>query len=80
MTDRFAIGELSERVTGGNERAMRKLLNDAGADPRLDEYATDPAETVTRDTVIVLFAKRAGDRVGHTLRELLGETMVTATN
>jgi len=73
--DTFTIGELSERVTGGNERAMRKMLNDAGADPRLDEYAIDPEETVTRDLVIRLFARRAGDRVGHKLRELLGETM-----
>jgi len=75
VQERFTIGELSERVTGGNERAMRKMLNDAGADPRLDEYATDPTETVARDLVIVLFARRAGDRVGHKLRELLGETM-----
>ena len=71
----FTIGELSERVTGGNEQAIRKMLNDAGADPRLDEYTTDPAETVTRDLVITLFAKRAGDGVGHRLRVLLGETM-----
>ena len=71
----FTIGALSERVTGGNERAMRKLLNDAGADPRLDEYAIDPEETVTRGLVIRLFVRRAGDRVGHKLRELLGETM-----
>ncbi len=75
MQEHFTIGELSGRVMGGNERAMRKMLNDVGADPRLDEYATDPAETVTRDLVITLFARRASDRVGHKLRELLGETM-----
>lgn len=75
MQERFTIGELSERVTGGNERAMRKLLNDAGANPRLDEYTTDPGETVTRDLVITLAARRAGDRVGRKLGELLEETM-----
>jgi hypothetical protein len=42
--DTFTIGELAERVTSGNERAIRKMLNDAGADPRLEEYTTDPGE------------------------------------
>lgn len=71
MQELFTIGELAEAVTGGNERAMPKLLNDAGA--RLDEYATNPAETVTRDAVVILFALRAGDRVGRKLAEVLGE-------
>ena len=70
----FTIGELSERVTGKNERTIRKMLNDAGADPRLDEYATNPGETVSRDLVVDLFALRAGDIVGRRLRVLLGKT------
>ena len=71
MQESFTIGELAARVTGGNEAAMRKVLNDAGADPRLDEYATDPTETVTRDLVLILYAMRVGDRAGRKL----GETM-----
>lgn len=67
----LTIGELTRHVTGGNERAMRKLLNDAGADPQLDEYATDPAETVSRAVVVDLLAMRAGDRVGRKLSHLL---------
>ncbi len=66
----FTIGELARRVTGGNERTIRKLLNDAGADPRLDEYAEDPGQVVSRELVIDLFALR-----GRRLRVLLGETM-----
>lgn len=73
MTQTFTIGELSSSVTGGNERAMRQLLNGVGADPRLDEYVIDPGETVSRDLVIALFAQRAGDRVGRKLAELLGK-------
>jgi len=69
----FTIGELAQRVTGGNERTIRKLLNDAGAHPRLDEYTTDPGEVVGRDLVVDLFALRAGDSVGRRLRVLLGE-------
>ena len=72
----FTIGELAQRVAGGNERAIRNLLNDAGADPRLDPYTDNPGETVSRELVIDLFAQRAGDSVGHRLRVLLGETHV----
>lgn len=68
---RFTIGELAAAVTGGNERAMRKLLNDAGATPRLDEYATAPTETVGRLVVVDLLAMRAGDRVGRVLAPVL---------
>ena len=70
----FTIGEIAEAVTGGNERAARKLLNDAGADPRLDEYdeyAENPGELVTRQLVINLVAIRAGDIVGRRAARLL---------
>jgi len=66
----FTVGELSEAVTGGNEAAMRKLLNDAGGE--FDEYATRPDERVARPLVVNLFAMRASDRVGRVLGELLG--------
>lgn len=76
----FTIGELARRVTGGNERAIRQLLNDAGADPRLDEYAEAPGQVVSRELVLDLLALRAGDSVGRRLRVLLGETMEGAAN
>ena len=59
----------SDAVTGGNERAMRKLLNDAGAG--LDEYVEDRDELVARRLVVDLLALRAGDRVGRVLGDLL---------
>jgi hypothetical protein len=48
-------------------------LNDAGAEPRLDEYAEDPAATVPRELVIDLYAQRL-DAVGRRLGVLLEET------
>ena len=69
----FTLGELAQRVAGGNVTAMAKLLNDAGA--KLDEIEPDPTAVVARTTVIDLFAHRAGDSVGHRLRELLSETL-----
>ena len=76
--DSFTIGELAEEVTGGNERSVRHLLNtvagETAASEWLDPYATDPTETVTRETVIALFAQRPGDRVGRKLGRLLRET------
>mgnify|MGYP005859623773 CR=1 FL=1 len=69
MNHSFTIGELADAVAGGNERTMRKLLNDVGAD--LDEYADDPDERVARDVAVALYALRAGDRVGRALARLL---------
>jgi len=71
----FTLGELAQRVTGGNVTAMAKLLNDAGVAPRLDENTPDPSAEVARGTVMNLFAIRAGDSVGERLRVLLSETM-----
>ena len=73
--DTFRLGDLAVRVTGGNVTALAKMLNDAGAEPRLDDIAPDADARVARLTVIDLFAQRAGDSVGHRLRELLAETM-----
>ena len=67
--DGFAVGVLADAVTGGNECAMRKLLNSARG--HVDEYATDRNEMVTRTLVLDLFALRAGDRVGHKLAGVL---------
>lgn len=67
----FTVGELAWAVTGGNVRTMTKLLNDAGADPRLSELEDNPAAVVPRALVIDLLAMRAGDRVGRKLAEVL---------
>jgi len=64
----FTVGELAELCTGGNERALRKLLNDAGA--KLDEYTENPAETVGRALVVDLYAT-GGARIASKLYELL---------
>lgn len=73
--DTFTLGELAERATGGNLHAMAKMLNDAGAEPRLDEICPDASAAVARVTVIDLYAIRAGDRVSHKLAGLLSETL-----
>jgi len=44
----FTLGELAQRVIGGNVTAMAKLLNDAGVAPRLDENTPDPSAEVAR--------------------------------
>jgi hypothetical protein len=66
----FTVSDLAG-LLGGNERMARKLLNDAGADPRLDEYINQPGETITRELLVDLLAMRAGDYVGRKVAELL---------
>lgn len=73
--DTFRLGDLAQRVAGGNVTAMAKMLNAAGADPRIDDIEPDADARVSRLTVIDLFAHRAGDTVGHRLRQVLSETM-----
>lgn len=68
----FTVGELAKRCTGGNERAIRKLLNDAGA--KLNEDTENLTETVSRAVVVDLWEMRAGGRIGRKLSELLSET------
>lgn len=67
----FTLGELARRVSGGNLATMAKMLNDAGANPRLDENRPDPGALVDRGTVIDLYATRAGDGVGRRLHLVL---------
>lgn len=71
MKQHFTVGEIANAITGGNEEAARKLINDAGITPGLDEYKNDPSELVPRTALIDLFAVRAGDRVGRKVMELL---------
>lgn len=68
---KYTIGEIATAITGGNERQARKMINDAGADPRLDEYKTDPGELVRREILIDLLADNAGSRTGRKAAELL---------
>ena len=72
----FTLGHLAEAVTGGNEREMRKLLNDAGANPRFNEYIEDPLEKAPVQLVMSLAVLRAGDLIERKLADLLsGEEM-----
>lgn len=70
----FSLKELADRVTGGNLPAMAKLLNDAGARPRLDELEPEPSTPISRLAVIDLFAMRSEDRVGRALARLLSQS------
>lgn len=66
-----ALAGVAQELTGGNLAACAKLLNDAGADPRLDEIQPDPGAFVHRPVLVDLLAIRAGDRVGRKAGELL---------
>jgi len=67
----YSIGEIAGVISDGDEHAARKLLNDAGANPRLDDLTENPSEVVSRQTVIDLAAMRADDKIGRKLGELL---------
>lgn len=67
----YTIGEITKAITGGNERAARKMINDAGMTPRLDEYKIEPGELIPRDVLIELLADNAGSRTGRKAAELL---------
>jgi len=73
----FTLGDLADKVTGGNLVAMAGLLNDVarglGLDAQLDENEPNPGAQVAREAVINLAAYRAGDRVGRALAKLLVE-------
>jgi hypothetical protein len=72
----YLLGHLAEVVTDGNEREMRKLLNDAGADPPFDEHIEDPLEKVPIQLVMTLALLCAEDQTGPKLAELMsGEVM-----
>lgn len=64
------LGDLAQAITGGNLRAMAKMLNsDSGM--ALDELQPDPRAFIPRPVLVDLFAIRAGDRVGRKAAELL---------
>lgn len=66
----YNLGTLANKITGGNIRAMAKLLNDAGG--AFDEIEPDPSAFVPRLVMVDLFAIRAGGREGRLLADLLG--------
>jgi hypothetical protein len=68
--DTFSISELAY-AAGTSEPAMRRMLNAAGASPRLDEQAMDRTERIPRQLVSALVTLRAGDRIGRKLATLL---------
>ena len=67
----FTLADLAKAITGGNLSAAAKLLNGAGADPKLDELQPNPGANVTRSALIDLVALRAGDIVGRRASKLL---------
>jgi hypothetical protein len=77
--DTFTVNELA--IAGRvSTRAMRKMLNDTGLTPRLDERSTDLTERVSRETVTKLVAMLAGDRVGDRVAKLLRERPPAGAN
>ena len=70
--DAFTIGELAT-AAGVSMPALRRMLNDAGATPQLDEDHHDPKEWVNRKEVVDLMDFMAGDRVGRALARLLAK-------
>ena len=72
----YFMGHLAEELTDGNEREMRKLLNDVGANPPFNERIEDPLEKVPVQLVMALALLRAEDQMGPKLAELMsGEVM-----
>jgi len=69
MNQRFLypISELTKALKAP-ERIVRKMLNDAGAIPRLDELNDNPSEQISRSLVVDLAEIRADDKVGQVLR------------
>ena len=67
----YNLGDLAKAITGDRLAEMAKLLNDSGADPKLDELTPIPGATVDRAALIDLAAVRAGDIVGRRAAQLL---------
>ena len=66
----FTVGQVADCI-GTDPRAAAKMLNDAGATPRLDELEGDPSESVDREYTVNLWTERAGDRIGRKLADVL---------
>ena len=66
----YTVGMISDCLDC-HETQTLKLLNNAGANPWLDEYTADIREVIPRALVINLAAIRASDRVGRQLKVLL---------
>lgn len=57
MRSNFAVA-VAEAI-GCDEPALRRLLNDAGADPPFDEHATNPRQAVSRPAIAALTHREA---------------------
>jgi len=66
----WSLGDLKHALSIP-ERSIRKLLNDAGATPRLDELQDNPAELVSQTALIDLLADRPGIREARIIAGLL---------
>mgnify|MGYP001038376834 FL=1 len=58
----FTLGDLADKMTDGDLVLLAKMLNDVGADPRLDETAPMAWAEVARETVIDLVVDLASGR------------------
>jgi hypothetical protein len=66
----YTVGMIADCLDLHETQAC-KLLNNAGANPWLDEYTANTSEVIPRALVINLAAIRASDRVGRQLTVLL---------
>ena len=66
----FTVGMIADSLGCHGTQAC-KLLNNAGANPWLDEYTANTSEVIPRALVINLAAIRASDRIGRQLTVLL---------
>ena len=66
----YTVGMIADSLDCHETQAC-KLLNNAGANPWLDEYTANINEVIPRALVINLAAIRASDRVGRQLKVLL---------
>jgi len=66
----YTVGMIADCL-GCHETQARKLLNNAGANPWLDEYTPNISEVIPHSLVINLAAIRASDRIGRQLTVLM---------
>jgi hypothetical protein len=66
----YTVGMIAASL-GCHETQACKLLNNAGANPWLDEYTANTSEVIPSALVINLAAMRASDRIGRQLTVLL---------
>lgn len=71
----ITIGQLTAILSPLDEPTVRRLLIHAGIS--VDEYATNPSDTITRDQVIELWTSRVGRSEATKLSPWLNQTRST---